>query len=72
MIAVGAEYVNEMEEDISRKLGYQLPITPVQSVAEMLGYFGSAVDRVYFSHDRPSSLCNKCDLMAIFSVRKGR
>ena len=70
IIAVGAEYVNRQPEEISQSIGYELPITPVQSVAEILGYFGASVDRVYFTNDRPAHPCDKCDLMVIFSVKK--
>ena len=71
LIGVGAEYINKSVEETSTLLGYDLPITPIQSVTEMLEPFGGSVDRVLFSHDRPSTPCAKCDLMAIFSVKKG-
>ncbi|NOS67694.1 MAG: methyltransferase domain-containing protein [Candidatus Peribacteraceae bacterium] len=69
IIAVGAEYMSRSAEETSAVIGYDLPLTPIQSVAEILGYFGDAVDHVYFSQDPPPG-SNKCDVMAIFSVKK--
>jgi hypothetical protein len=69
-IAVGAEYVKKSAEECSAMLGYPLPITPIQSVSEILEYFGSSVDHVVFSQDRPPYPSEKCDLMVIFSVKK--
>ena len=68
-IAVGGEFMSRSAEETSAIIGYHLPLTPIQSVAEILEYFGEAVDHVYFAQDPPPGL-HKCDVMAIFSVKK--
>lgn len=72
VVAVGVEYNPQSQREIERALGY-LPGAQrrIASCEEILGFFGDAVDHVYFNHtvapadrDRVGALC------VIFSVRK--
>lgn len=72
IVAVGVEYSPQSQEDIVRELGY-LPGASkrIASCEEILGFFGDAVDHVYFNHvvaardrNRVGSLC------VIFSIVK--
>lgn len=72
VIAVGVEYRPETPDDVVRTLGY-LPGARhrIGSCEEILGFFGAAVDHVYYQHvvaarerDQIGSFC------VIFSARK--
>jgi SAM-dependent methyltransferase len=69
IIAVGAQYAKESAKEASKRLGYDIPLTPIQSVDEILSYFSPFVDHVFVSVDRTPGV-DKCDIMAIFSVKK--
>lgn len=71
IIAVGVQYNRESAEEISKRVGYDMPAKErLQSVAEILALFQPHVDRVLFSSDLPSPAPEKFDLLVLFSVRK--
>lgn len=71
IIAVGVEWRVESSEELSKKMGYQIPDKQrLKSVAEILELFGSHVDRVFFQQDLPTNPVQKWELLVIFSVKK--
>lgn len=71
IIGVGDQWFRESAEEISQRVGYQMTgEQKMTSVAEILGFFGDHVDHVFFSHDRPSVPCDKCNLVVLFSMKK--
>lgn len=71
IIAVGVEYRIETAQELSKKVGYQVPDEKrLESVAEILALFTPHVDHVYFSQDLPRSSVKKWDLLVLFSVKK--
>lgn len=72
IIAVGVEYNPLSNEEITSKIGYKPGNSKrIESVQEILDFFGDAVDHVYFHHDivetRKSELGS---IIAIFSIKK--
>lgn len=71
IVAVGSEFVTASTEEVSKRVGYQVcDEERLSSVADILSLFGDHVDYVYFSQDRPKTPCDKCELLAIFSIKK--
>lgn len=71
IIAIGVEYRVESSEELSKKVGYQVPDEQRQkSVADILALFTNHVDHVYFSQDLPPSPPDKYELLVLFSVKK--
>jgi SAM-dependent methyltransferase len=72
LVAVGVEYSPQSVDEIEAELGYQPGSrSRIASCAEILSYFGEAVDHVYYQHTvaerdrgRVGALC------VIFSVKK--
>ena len=71
IIGVGDQWFRESAEDVSKRVGYQMPgERKMTSVGEILGFFGDHVGHVFFSQDRPSAPHDKCNLVVLFSLRK--
>lgn len=72
VIAVGVEYNPLNEDEIRQRFGYTVGRRErVQSVDEILSWFGDAVDVVYFRHDiAPERRGELGGIMTIFSLRK--
>ena len=71
VIAVGVQYQRATAEEISQKVGYDVPDKKrIESVDEILSLFGNHVDYVYFRQDLPKERVDKWDLLVIFSVNK--
>ena len=72
VIAVGVEYSPKSQEQIVAEIGY-IPGAKarIESCAQILGYFGDAVDHVYCNHVvAPDGLGSTGALCVIFSIRK--
>jgi SAM-dependent methyltransferase len=72
IVAVGVEYNPQSPEDVLREAGY-LPGARkrIASCDEILGFFGEAVDHVYYRHIVPSHRRSEIGAFCvIFSVRK--
>lgn len=72
IIAVGVEYSPETQEQIVQSVGY-LPGAKerIQSCAQILSFFGDAVDHVYYNHVvAPADQGRVGALCVIFSVRR--
>jgi SAM-dependent methyltransferase len=72
LIAVGVEYRPQTQEEVAQALGY-VPGSRarIASCDEILGYFGEAVDHVYYNHSiAPKDRGGVGALCVIFSVRK--
>lgn len=71
IIAVGVQYVAETPDELTKKVGYDVPDQQrLRSVQEILDLFGDHVDHVYFSQDLPKGGADKCELLVLFSVKK--
>ncbi len=71
LVAVGVEYSAEKVEDVQKRIGYEIcDKDRMTSTDQILGYFGAAVDRVFFRHDLPDHPVDKWQLLVIFSVKK--
>ena len=71
IIAVGVEYRKESSEELSKKVGYQVPDEKrLESVTAILELFSPHVDHVFFSQDLPSPPTDKCELLTLFSIKK--
>jgi SAM-dependent methyltransferase len=72
IVAVGVEYNPDSNEALIQQSGY-LPSSEerIQSVEQILSYFGDHVDRVYFRHDIHSQRRDRLGAMAVvFSIKK--
>jgi SAM-dependent methyltransferase len=72
VVAVGVEYSPQSVDEIEAELGYQPGSrSRIASCAEILGYFGEAVDHVYYQHTVAERDRNEVGAFCvIFSVRK--
>jgi hypothetical protein len=72
LVAVGVEYREMNDEEIVALCGY-IPGSSrrIQSVEEILSYFGGAVDHVYFNHGIVKGVNSAYgNMLVIFSVKK--
>jgi hypothetical protein len=72
VVAVGVEYREMTDEEIMAQCGY-IPGASrrIQSVEEILSYFGGAVDHVYFNHGIVKGVNSAYgNMLVIFSVKK--
>lgn len=72
VIAVGVEYNPESADELSKKLGYEVPDqVRTNSVQEVLDLFAPHVDHVYFSQDVPPARRDRVsEIIAVFSIKK--
>ncbi|HXI58752.1 MAG TPA: methyltransferase domain-containing protein [Polyangia bacterium] len=72
IIAVGIEYNPMTNEEIANRDGYFAGgIERIESVAQVLSFFGDHVDRVYFSHDvHPNRRHMLGAIAVVFSIKK--
>lgn len=72
LIAVGVEWNPLTDEEISERYGYNVGTDDrIESVEEILGFFGDHVGHVYYHHHvHPSHLDRVNSMCVIFEVRK--
>jgi hypothetical protein len=72
IVAIGVEYGEESDDETIAKCGY-LPGSQnrIQSVEQILSYFGDMVDHIYFNHGIVKGVNSKLgNLLVIFSIKK--
>ena len=72
VIAVGVEYSPQSQEQVIAQVGYQPGAKArIESCEQILGFFGTAVDHVYYQHVvAPTGLETVGAMCVIFSIRK--
>ncbi len=70
IIATGTQYLPESVEEVKRRLGYVPGAEKrIKSNEELLSYFGSSVDHVFYDHDVTKSHPDlKSDLVLVFRL----